>query len=186
MKTQSSQIRIPMLERDQVVPELVPLYDALLSQRGVVPNMFKTVANTPQLALAFAGLLKVLLGDGALPGWYKELVATRLSVLLGSSYAVAGHSLSARQKGASEEQIAAAKGDFEQGPFTEAEKLGLRAADRIHRSAQELDDLFFAELKGKLSDAQILELLATASAFEFFPRFVDSLRIPMTPPPKKD
>ncbi len=36
-----------MLERDQVPPELGVLYDALLQQRGVVPNMFKTVAQTP-------------------------------------------------------------------------------------------------------------------------------------------
>ena len=37
------QARIPMLERDQVTPEIATLYDALLQQRGVVPNMFKTV-----------------------------------------------------------------------------------------------------------------------------------------------
>src|SRR6266852_147665 len=43
--------RVPMLERDQVPPELGVLYDTLLNQRGVVPNMFKTVANTPALAL---------------------------------------------------------------------------------------------------------------------------------------
>ena len=85
-----AQGRIPMLERDQVPPELGVLYDALLQQRGVVPNMFKTVAQTPALALGFAALLKPLLSDGALPGWYKELVATRMSVLQGSAYAVAG------------------------------------------------------------------------------------------------
>ncbi len=47
--------RIPLLERDQVPPELAVLYDALLQQRGVVPNMFKTVAHTPALAMGFAG-----------------------------------------------------------------------------------------------------------------------------------
>ena len=172
-----------MLERDQVTPEVGGLYDALLAQRGVVPNMFKTVANTPGLALGFAGLLKALLSDGALKGWYKELVATRLSVLLGSSYAVTAHSLSAKQKGASDEQIAAVKNDFDHGPFSEAEKLGLHCADRIHHSAHEIDDAFFAKLKEMFSDQQIVELTATACAFEFFPRFVDALRIPTTPPP---
>ena len=58
-----------MLERGQVPPELVALYDALLQQRGVVPNMFKTIANVPALALGFAALLNPLLSDGALPGW---------------------------------------------------------------------------------------------------------------------
>ena len=181
--------RIPMLEREQITPELGALYDALLSQRGVVPNMFKTVAHTPALALAIAGFLKALLSDGALKGWYKELVATRMSVLLGSSYAVTAHSLSAKQKGARDEHIAAVKNDFENGPFSEAEKLGLHCADRIHHSAREVDDEFYARLKKMFNDEQIVELTATACAFEFFPRFVDALRIPTTPPPaagKKD
>ena len=59
---------IPLLERDQVSPEIAAVYDALLKQRGVVPNMFKTLAHTPALALGVAGLLKSLLSDGALPG----------------------------------------------------------------------------------------------------------------------
>ncbi len=50
--------RIPMLERDQVAPEVAALYDALEQQRGVVPYMFKTLAHTPALALGIAGFLK--------------------------------------------------------------------------------------------------------------------------------
>jgi len=38
-------------------------------------------------------------------------------------------------------------------------------------------------LKGTFSDQEIIELTATAAAFVFFPRFVDALRIPTTPPP---
>ena len=78
--------RIPMLERNQVPEEVGKLYDVLLEQRGVVPNMFKTVAHTPPLALGIAAFLKPLLGDGALSGWYKELVATRVAILQGCDY----------------------------------------------------------------------------------------------------
>jgi uncharacterized peroxidase-related enzyme len=176
-------IRIPLLEREQVKPEIAAVYDVLLAQRGVVPNMFKTLAHTPALALAIAGFLKALLSDSALPGWYKELVATRLSVLQHSVYAVSAHAVSALQKGATETQIASAQADYESGPFTAAEKLGFRCAERLHQSPNEIDDAFFAELKGAFSDPQIIELMATASAFELFPRFVDGLRIPTTPPP---
>lgn len=176
--------RIPLLEWDQVTPEIANVYDALLKTRGVVPNMFKTLAHTPALALATAGYLKALLSDGALPGAYKELIATRLSMLLGSEYAVKAHALSARQKGASDAQISAACGDYEHGPFNESEKIGFRAAERLHRSAAELSDEFFGELKQYFSDPQIVELIAAAAAFELFPRFVDGLRIPVTPPPK--
>ena len=101
----------------------------------------------------------------------------------GSEYAVSAHALSARQKGASEEQIAAVKSDFEQGPFTQAEKLGLRCAEKIHRSGRDLDDASFAELRNAYNDTQIVELITTAAVFESFPRFVDGLRIPVTPVP---
>jgi len=78
--------RIRMLERHQVSSEIGALYDQLLAQRGVVPNMFKTIARTPDLALGIAGFLKPLMGDGALPGWYKELVATRIAILQNCDY----------------------------------------------------------------------------------------------------
>lgn len=175
--------RIPLLERNEVTPEVATVYDALLKTRGVVPNMFKTLAHTPALAVATAGYLKALLSDGALPGFYKELIALRISVLLNSEYAVKAHALSAKQKGANAAQIDAARSDFETGPFTVGEKIGFRAAERLHRSAAELTDMVFGDLKQHYTDAQIVELIATAAAFELFPRFVDALRIPVTPAP---
>ncbi len=78
--------RIPMLERHEVTPEMANLYDQLLEARRVVPNMFKTVAHTPELALGIAAFLKPLMGEGALPGWYKELVATRVAILQNCDY----------------------------------------------------------------------------------------------------
>jgi AhpD family alkylhydroperoxidase len=132
--------------------------------------MFKTLAHTPALALATAGYLKALLSDGALPGFYKELIAMRLSVLLSSEYAVTAHAFSARQKGATEAQISAARADFESGPFTSADKLGCRAAERLHRSAAEINDAFFSDLKRtsairKLSSSSQPQLCSNCSPF---------------------
>lgn len=173
--------RIPLLEKAEVAPEVAVVYDALLSQRGVVPNMFKTLAHTPPLALGVAAFLKPLLGDGALPGWYKELVATRVAVLHKSQYAIASHSSLARQKGATPEQVIGASNPAK-GPFTDREKLGFEVADRLHKGAAELDDKFFGKLKQHFNDAELVELVAVASAFQFFTRFVNGLRIPVTPP----
>lgn len=180
----SSAPRIPMLERDQVTAEVAQIYDALLKQRGVVPNMIKTAANIPALAQGIVAFLKPIVGDGALPGWYKELIAVRICLLHDFEYGIKAHSISAKQKGASDSQVNAVK-EFENGPFSEAEKLGFRYADRLHRSPREIDDVFYAQLKTVYNDLQIIELTAVAAAFEFFPRFIDALRIPITPPPKQ-
>ena len=72
--------RIPLLKRQQVSPEVGAIYDALLQQRGVVPQHVQ-VAHTPALAQGIAAFLKPLPGDGALSGSYKELVATRVAWL---------------------------------------------------------------------------------------------------------
>ena len=172
--------RVKLLERDAVSPEAATLYDALLAQRGVVPNMFKVLANSPGIAKGVAGFLKPLLSDGALPGWYKELVAVRISTLCESEYAIRAHSISAQKKGASAAQIAAVA-DFENGPYSEKEKLGFRLAGRLHGGGRQVDDAFYSELQSAFDDVALVELFLTASAFEMFPRFIDGLRIPVTP-----
>ena len=174
--------RVPLLDREQVGAEIAPLYDALLQQRGVVPNMFRALANIPALAQGVAAFLKPIVGDGALPGWFKELVAVRICILHRFEYGIKAHSLSARQKGASDDQIAALQ-DFESGPFSEAEKLALRYADRLH-SCDEIEDNFYAAVQAHYDDLQMMELTAVAAAFEFFPRFIGALRIPVTPIPE--
>jgi len=174
--------RIPLLEREDIPPDTAALYDALLAQRGEVPNMFKVLAYSPGIAQGVAGFLRALLSDGALTGRYKELVAVRISILLESEYAITAHKASARKKGASEEQIATVA-DFERGPYSAKEKLGFRLADRLHCGPREVDDLFYVELKQSFADPELVELFLTAAAFEMFPRFIDGLHIPVTPLP---
>jgi AhpD family alkylhydroperoxidase len=174
--------RIELLERDAVTPEAAALYDALFAQRGVVPNMFKALAYSPDIAKGVAGFLKPLLSDGALQGWYKELIAVRISILCESEYAVRAHSISAQKKGASDAQIAGVR-DFATGPYNEKEKLGFWLADRLHGGARQVDDAFYRELQSAFDETALVELFLTAAAFEMFPRFIDGLRIPVTPPP---
>ena len=49
--------RVTLLERDSVTPEAAQIYDALLAQRGVVPNMFKVLAHNPASMQAIASVM---------------------------------------------------------------------------------------------------------------------------------
>jgi AhpD family alkylhydroperoxidase len=174
-----NEARVTLLEREAVTPEVAQMYDALLAQRGVVPNMFKVLAHNPGIAQGVAGFLKPLLSDGALTGWYKELVAVRISILNESEYAIRAHSASAKLKGANDAQIAGVK-NFEKGPYSEKEKFGFRLADRLHRGGQQVDDNFYNDLRKEFGEKEVIELFLTAAAFEMFPRFIDGLHIPVT------
>jgi AhpD family alkylhydroperoxidase len=178
----SASPRVALLEPQSASPETQKIFDALLAARGVIPNMFKVLGHRPEIAQGVAGFLKPLLSDGALPGFYKELVAVRVALHQNCVYAIRAHSLSARQKGASEAQIENVA-SFETGPYTEKEKFGFRLADRLHQGAAAVDDEFFSSLAAHYSEPEHIELFLTAAAFEMFPRFIDGLRIPVTPPP---
>lgn len=180
--------RVPLLERDQISAELAPLYEKLETERGCVPNMFKALANVPALALGAAALLKPLMAEGALVGWYKELIATRVASLNQCDYCISAHRYLAGQRGASPEQIDSvgqtSADTFESGPFTEKEKAGFRYAGLLHVSGHAIDEAAFAAVSLHFNTPEIIELTAVAAAFEFFPRINSALRIPVTPLPE--
>lgn len=179
---EASASRIPLLEREQVPADVAALYDKLLTDRGVVPNMFKGLSNVPALVLGIAAFLKPLMADSALAGWYKELIASRVASLNDCEYCVSAHRHLAAQRGATAEQVASFD-SFESGPFTEKEKAGFRYAGLLHVSGHAIDDAAFAALQLHFNTEEIVELTAVAAAFEFFPRINTSLRIPVTPIP---
>jgi uncharacterized peroxidase-related enzyme len=174
--------RVPLLERNNVPLEVADLYDRLYADRGVVPNMFKALASVPGLALGISAFLKPLMGEGALVGWYKELIATRVASLNQCEYCVSAHRHLALKRGATLGQVASYD-NFEAGPFTEKEKAGFRYAGRLHQSGHAINETAYDDLSAHFTHEEIIELTAVAAAFEFFSRFNSALRIPVTPLP---
>src|ERR1700692_4835271 len=169
MTTVSTEARVPLAERNQVPVEVAILYDKLLADRGVIPNMFKALSNVPDLVLGIAALLKGLMGEGALRGWYKELIATRVASLNHCEYCISAHRYLASQRGATPEQVESYDA-YESGPVSEKEKAGFRSAALLHVSGHAVDDAAFAEVSAHFNSQEIIELTAVAAAFEFFPR----------------
>ena len=182
MTTASNQSRVPLAERNEVPVEVAILYDKLLANRGVVPNMFKALSNVPDLVLGIAAFLHGLMADGALPGWYKELISARVASLNDCEYCVSAHRHLALKRGASHDHVATYD-TYESGHFSEKEKAGFRYADLLHVSGHAVDDAAFAALRRHFNYQEIIELTAVAAAFEFFSRMNTALHIPVTPIP---
>ena len=181
-KSLSVEPRVRLLTKEEAGPEAASTYDMLLAQRGVVPNMFRAWAHAPATLSKIAPLTATLLGDGALKGWYKELVATRVSILAGCEYARAAHANLALKKGASRQQVEALDLLVPE-VYSKAEHLGLVCADRLFRSSDAIDDEFFESLRTHFSEAQIVELLGTVTTMLGLTQFINALRIPLTPAP---
>ena len=130
-----------------------------------------------------AGFLKALLSDGALTGWYKELVAVRISISARSRNTPSRRTTHRRRKKARATSRSRPCRISRRGPYSAKEKLGFRLADACIAARSEVDDAFYAELKAHFTDTELVELFLTAAAFEMFPRFIDGLHIPVTPLP---
>ena len=180
--TSTTDSRVPLIEREEATTEIAQLYNKLLEERGVVPNMFKALANVPALALGITAFLKPLMADGALPGWYKELIATRIASLNCCEYCVSAHRHLALKRGATFGQVASYD-DFENGPFTEKQKAGFRYAGLLHQSGHAANEAAFDAISSQMNCQEIMELTILAGAFEMFARINSSLRIPVTPLP---
>jgi AhpD family alkylhydroperoxidase len=177
--TTADACRISLKQSSEVNDRVAKIYEAFIERRGVVPNMFKVWAHAPALLETAAPFSWALLGDGALPGFYKELIATRVSLLEECEYGVRAHEKLALNKGATAEQVAAMDGP-QQGPFTAREKLGFAYAERVLHGSATVDDTDFEALKEQFTEAEIVELTAVAAGLLFFTRFINTLRIPIT------
>lgn len=72
--------------------------------------------------------------------------------------------------------------DFENGPFTEAEKAALAYALKLTLDPHGIDDALFARLRAQYEEGEIVEISAMAGLFNYFNRVNDALQMQPTKP----
>ena len=93
------------IEEDDASDRVKNIYRDISESRGgaKVNNIWKVLANDPDLLEATWERLKVVMGPGALDPVVKELIYIAVSVVNGCEYCVHSHSASARKKGMTDE-----------------------------------------------------------------------------------
>ncbi len=72
----------------------------------------------------------------------------------------------------------AALGDYEAGPFSEREKTALRYADRMYFDHHKVDDALFAEVRGRFSEEETLELTWVIAEFIALGKVIHVMQLP--------
>ena len=78
--------RLRRLSPDEVDPSLGPLFRTFLAERGNVPNMFRTVAQRPDLLRTLLAHFRAVMGPGTVSVALKEMLAVRVSRINGCHY----------------------------------------------------------------------------------------------------
>ncbi len=133
------------------------LLDRVQDDLGMVPNLIRTLANSPAALEGYLGLSNAL-ANGALPARLREQIALTVSEANGCGYCLAAHSAVGRMVGLSEEDIA----DSRRGASTDSKSgAALRFARQL---VEKLGDVSGEEVdrlrKAGYSDGEIAEIVA--------------------------
>ncbi|MGB2714051.1 MAG: carboxymuconolactone decarboxylase family protein [Vicinamibacterales bacterium] len=132
-------------------------FNAIERQLGVVPNMMRTMAQSPRVLEGYLALSGAL-SRGLLPATLQEQIALAVAEINACNYCLSAHTALGRKAGLSDDQLAASR----EGRAAEAKaNAALQFASAVleHRGGVGDDELARVRAAG-FSDAEIAEIIA--------------------------
>lgn len=171
--------RVPLIAEDAVSdPVAAAVYAEIRRELGfgIVPNLFKSMAGSPQILRANWDKFRATVLTGHLPRTLKEMVGVLISQANGSEYAMRVHLHGLSALGMSEHVLHALVSDYINCPLPEREKQILRFGLLCATDPLRIGDEDFATLRAyDLSDAEIFEIVATADLFASVNAYTDAI-----------
>jgi alkylhydroperoxidase family enzyme len=165
--------RIPLAEFE---PRLKKRVEELW---GTPPNLYKALANHPQLVAAWTEFSKTLRHDTRTPRKLRELVILRGAQLMRSEYEWAQHLPMARKAGVSEAQIQDLSSWKTSTRFDEREKAALALGEAVTQG--QVSDAVFKEAKKHFDDHDYVEIALVAGFYAMVGRMLDALGVELEP-----
>ena len=134
-----------------------PLLEAVKKQLGVVPNLFRLVANSPAALQGYLGLSGAL-SKGALPAATRERIALAVAEINGCDYCLSAHAYIGKNLAKLDDaEITANRSGASSDPKADA---AVRFAAKVARERGHVseDDVRAVKLAG-YDDAQVIEIV---------------------------
>jgi uncharacterized peroxidase-related enzyme len=161
--------RVPLIDRASAEGASRELLDSVHSTFGVVPNMFRAVANSPAALRSMWGAFGAL-GGGVLPAKLGEQIAVAVADRNGCGYCLAAHTALGRKAGATIDEMAAAQAGQSADPRTRA---ALAFALKVVDTRGGVTEADFRQLRDAgFNDEQVVEILAHV-ALNLFTNYVN-------------
>lgn len=163
--------RIPTLDPNAASPELRVTLDAVKAKLGMVPNLFKTMAQAPSVLngyLSFSGAA----GAGALSAKVREQIALLTAETNGCDYCASAHQALGKMAGLSPDEIARGYAGDSSDPKARA---ALVFAKSVLANRGKVSDADFAAVKAAgYADADVLEIVANV-ALNVFTNYLNNV-----------
>ncbi|WP_433502318.1 carboxymuconolactone decarboxylase family protein [Pseudonocardia halophobica] len=159
----------PVEDPEPEVTEM--LAKTLGDDRGVPLAIFRTMARHPRMMKRFNVLGGFFLTRGDLPARERELVVLRVAWRSGCEYEWAQHVLIGRRAGLTDAEIARVAEPAAEWPAADAALL--RAADEVLDHI-DLSDETWAELAGRFTETQLVELVVLVGFYRMAAGFLNA------------
>lgn len=168
--------RIELVNPAQAQGDAAQLLQQINGAFGVVPNMFRAVANSPAALRSMWGAFGAL-GGGAIGARLGEQIAVAVADRNDCEYCLAAHTVLGQKAGASREEMAAAQAGQSADPKTAA---ALKFALAVVEKRAHIDDADVTALRAAgFGDGQIVEILAHV-ALNLFTNYVNvAFKVPV-------
>jgi uncharacterized peroxidase-related enzyme len=161
--------RIELVNVTQAPGEAGLLLNQIHGAFGVVPNMFRAVANSPVALRSMWGAFGAL-GDGTLGARLGEQIAVAIADRNDCAYCLAAHTALGRKAGASAQEMAAAQAGESDDPRTAA---ALQFALAVVEKRGHVDEASVTSLReAGFNDGEIVEIMAHV-ALNLFTNYVN-------------
>lgn len=172
--------RVREVQREEVAPDLRPLYDAFCGGYGNFGNQVKALAHSPEALRHLCGLMVALRERANLPRRLVEVAVVTVSRVNRCPYCVAHHGPVLVEMGIPAEAVER---------ILEPSPPGLEPLDLLVRDYARLvverpwgiRDGVFESLRAHFSEAQVVELTLRISLCNLFNQFNEALQVPMEP-----
>jgi uncharacterized peroxidase-related enzyme len=134
-----------------------PLLEAVNKQLGVVPNMFRLIATSPQALEGYLGL-SAALGHGALPAPTRERIALAVAEVNGCDYCLSAHTYLGRNLARLDDaEITANRSGASNDPKADA---AVRFAAAVTRARGHIAEADLSTVRSAgYTDAQVIEIV---------------------------
>jgi len=146
---------------------------------GTPPNLYRALANHPNIIAAWTEFANTLRNGSRTPRALRELVILRGAQVAASEYEWAQHLKMARKAGVREAQIAALAGWRASPEFDEKEKAALALAEAVTQGR--VSDEVYREATRHFCHHDYVELAVTAGFYAMVARTLDALGIELEP-----
>tara|TARA_B100000427_G_scaffold163590_1_gene135993 strand:- start:362 stop:940 length:579 start_codon:yes stop_codon:yes gene_type:complete len=160
------------------------LFKGVEAFMGYVPNAHLTMAEKPELLMAFSNLAMIIFQSDGIDMQTKQLIALASSLSSGCKYCQAHTSHGAERAGTDEKKISEILNYKVSDSYSEKERAILDLAFASGRAPNESNEEHFKELKKYFSDEQIIDIVSVISMFGFLNRWNDTLGTKLEDVPK--